>query len=70
MAPMHGQLLEILVAEGDSVAKGDKLAVLEAMKMQHEILAEVDGVVVSVAAEAGVQITADQKILEIEPSGD
>jgi geranyl-CoA carboxylase alpha subunit len=70
VAPMHGQLLEILVAEGDSVAKGDKLAVLEAMKMQHEILAEVGGVVVSVSAEAGVQITADQKILEIEPSGD
>jgi len=67
VAPMHGQLLEILVAVGDSVSKGDKLAVLEAMKMQHEILAEVDGVVTAVVAEAGVQITADQKILEIEP---
>jgi len=70
VAPMHGQLLEILVKEGDHVTKGDKLAVLEAMKMQHEILAEVDGVVASVVAEAGVQITADQKILEIDPAGD
>ena len=69
VAPMHGQLLEILVKEGDHVAKGDKLAVLEAMKMQHEILAEVDGVVASVVAEAGVQLTADQKILERDPAG-
>ncbi len=70
MAPMHGQLLEILVVAGDSVARGDKLAVLEAMKMQHEILAEVDGVVAEVMAEAGMQVTADQKILEITPSDD
>ncbi len=70
VAPMHGQLLEILVTAGDAVSKGDKLAVLEAMKMQHEILAEVDGVVAAVLAEAGVQITADQKILEITPSGE
>jgi geranyl-CoA carboxylase alpha subunit len=68
VAPMHGQLLEILVAEGDRVAKGDKLAVLEAMKMQHEIVAEVAGVVASVVVEAGIQITADQKILEIDPA--
>ena len=70
VAPMHGQLLEILVAVGDPVVRGDKLAVLEAMKMQHEILAEVDGVVAAVVAEAGVQITADQMILEIAPAHD
>jgi geranyl-CoA carboxylase alpha subunit len=67
-APMHGQLLEILVSEGDRVEIGDKLAVLEAMKMQHEILAEVAGTVVSVVAEAGTQIAADERILEIEAS--
>jgi geranyl-CoA carboxylase alpha subunit len=65
-APMHGQLLEILVCAGETVARGDKLAVLEAMKMQHEILAEVDGVVAEVVAEAGVQIAAGDRILEIE----
>ena len=66
-APMHGNLLDILVAEGDQVAKGDTLAVLEAMKMQHEILAEVDGVVASVPASPGMQVAADDLILEITP---
>ncbi len=69
-APMHGQLLEILVASGDRVRKGDKLAVLEAMKMQHEILAQVDGLVLRVVAETGAQIAADACILEIEPDGE
>lgn len=65
-APMHGQLLEVLVSAGDAVRKGDKLAVLEAMKMQHEILAEVDGFVTRVVATPGTQIAADARILEIE----
>ncbi|WP_109356001.1 acetyl-CoA carboxylase biotin carboxylase subunit [Sphingorhabdus sp. EL138] len=65
VAPMHGLLLEILVEQGAAVAKGDKLAVLEAMKMQHEILAEIDGTVETVAATAGNQIAADDLIMEI-----
>ncbi|NQV95046.1 MAG: 3-methylcrotonyl-CoA carboxylase, partial [Sphingomonadales bacterium] len=65
VAPMHGLLLEILVETGKRVAKGDKLAVLEAMKMQHEILAEIDGTVETIAATAGKQIAADDLILEI-----
>ncbi|MEP3225296.1 MAG: acetyl-CoA carboxylase biotin carboxylase subunit [Parasphingorhabdus sp.] len=65
VAPMHGLLLEILVEQGSAVAKGDKLAVLEAMKMQHEILAEIDGTVETVAATAGQQIAADDLIMEI-----
>jgi len=65
VAPMHGQLLEILVEAGASVSKGDKLAILEAMKMQHEILAEIDGTVEMVAASAGTQIAADDLIMEI-----
>ncbi len=65
VAPMHGQLLEILVEAGASVSKGDKLAVLEAMKMQHEILAEIDGTVEMIAASAGTQIAADDLIMEI-----
>jgi len=48
------------------VKKGDKIAVLEAMKMQHEILAEVDGTVNEISAKAGTQIAADDLILEIE----
>lgn len=67
-APMHGQLIEICVGSGEAVAKGDKIAVLEAMKMQHEILADIDGTVTQIAAAAGVQIAADDLIMEIEPA--
>ncbi len=66
VAPMHGALLEVLVKPGDSVAAGARLAVLEAMKMQHDILAEVDGIIADVHAEAGAQVAADDLLIEIE----
>jgi len=66
IAPMHGALLEIFVKAGDKVTKGQRLAILEAMKMQHEILAEIDGKVKAVMVEAGAQIAADTLMIEIE----
>lgn len=65
-SPMHGQLLSVAVTEGQAVAKGDRVAVLEAMKMQHEITASVTGRVVTVAASAGMQLAAGDPILTIE----
>lgn len=44
-APMPGQILELCVSNGASVNKGDKLVVLEAMKMENEIVASSSGVV-------------------------
>ena len=58
---------KIAVIVGDAVKAGDRLAVLEAMKMQHEITAEIDGTVAGIHAEAGTQIGADDLILEITP---
>jgi len=66
VAPMHGLILEVHVTEGQTVTKGDRLAVLEAMKMQHQILAEVDGVVSGVRCEAGVQVPAGDLLVEID----
>ena len=66
-APMHGQLIEILVSEGDAIVKGQKVAVLEAMKMQHEVTAQVSGKATHIAAQVGNQIALDAKIMEIEP---
>jgi geranyl-CoA carboxylase alpha subunit len=66
-APMHGRLADICVAEGAQVKKGDRLAVLEAMKMQHELVAGIDGRIARIVAKAGVQIAARDLILEIEP---
>jgi len=65
-SPMHGVLLEIFVGAGDTVSKGDRLAILEAMKMQCEILAEIDGVVTHIHAAGGAQIAAGDLIMEIE----
>jgi len=65
IAPMHGLLLEVIVAQGDNVKKGDRLAILEAMKMQHELLAEVDGVVSEITCEPGKQVAADSLLMEI-----
>jgi geranyl-CoA carboxylase alpha subunit len=63
---MHGALLEVCVSVGDQVEAGQKLAVLEAMKMHYEIEAEAAGTVVDVQAEAGKQIAADDLLFEID----
>jgi biotin carboxyl carrier protein len=63
---MHGQLLSIEVGAGAAVVKGQRIAVLEAMKMQHEITAPGDGTVVEVSAGEGKQIGAGDPIMLIE----
>ncbi len=70
VAPMHGRLLEILVTEGSPVRKGDRLAVLEAMKMQHEITARVDGVVREIFRKPGDQVAGNDRILGIDVAED
>ncbi len=67
LAPMHGALVDILVKKGDSVSKGDRLAILEAMKMQHELTAAIDGEVGEILFEAGAQVAADTLLMEITP---
>ena len=66
IAPMHGALLEVFVKRGEDVIKGQRLAIIEAMKMQHEILAEIDGKISDILVEAGTQIAADTLMIEIE----
>jgi geranyl-CoA carboxylase alpha subunit len=66
LCPMHGVVIDVFVSEGDPVEQGDKLAVLEAMKMQHEITAPATGTVTRVAARKGQQIAADELLIEIE----
>ncbi len=66
-APMHGKLVFVFVKPGDTVSKGDPVAVLEAMKMQHELTAEISGVVKDVHCDANTQIGLNDLILEIQP---
>jgi geranyl-CoA carboxylase alpha subunit len=71
ISPMHGLLLDVLVAPGDLVVKGQVLAVLEAMKMHYEITAEIDGTVIEVSAVTGNQVATDDLLIEIsEPDND
>ncbi len=67
LAPMHGLVTAVNVAVGDHVTRGQKLAVLEAMKMQHDIRADVDGVVAETPARAGVQMAADAVLVVLTP---
>ncbi|MFL2503227.1 MAG: acetyl-CoA carboxylase biotin carboxylase subunit [Luminiphilus sp.] len=65
-APMHGQLVSLLVEAEQLVEKDQRLAVFEAMKMQHEILAPVSGVVQQVNSQVGQQMAAGDVIMVIE----
>jgi geranyl-CoA carboxylase alpha subunit len=69
VAPMHGLLLEVRVAAGDTVEIGQTLAVLEAMKMHYEIVADAAGEVMEVMAVAGKQVAADDLLIEISVAG-
>jgi len=69
-APMHGHLLKLAVSEGDQVRVGDELAVVEAMKMEHRMLAEVEGIVKVLMCAEGDQVAAGAVLLEIEADTD
>ena len=55
-APMPGTVLKILVSQGDVVAKGAPLLILEAMKMEHQVVAPRDGVVASINCREGEMV--------------
>ena len=65
-APMRGRLLEVFVTVGAQVRAGDELAVLEAMKMEHVLLAPRDGVVAAIYEPAGAAIDEQQKIISLD----
>ncbi|MFM9945012.1 MAG: biotin/lipoyl-containing protein [Bacteroidia bacterium] len=63
-APMPGMVLKIMVAEGDTVKKGDSLLVLEAMKMENNIKALGDGVVSNIPIKAGDKVEKNQVLIK------
>ncbi len=68
-APMPGLVKAILVAPGQAVHEGDRLAVLEAMKMEHSLLAARDGVVAEVLVSEGAQVEAGAALVRLEDHG-
>lgn len=69
-APMHGRVLELLAAVGERVTQGQRLAVIEAMKMEHTLRAPFAGVVRQVSVSTGAQVVESAPIMVLEPVPD
>jgi len=65
VAPMTGCVLAVLAQPGERVTKGQRVVVLEAMKMQHEIVAERDGILAHIAVKPGDQVASRQLVAEL-----
>ncbi|MFW5832684.1 MAG: acetyl/propionyl/methylcrotonyl-CoA carboxylase subunit alpha [Pseudomonadota bacterium] len=68
-APMPGRVVAVAVARGDLVRKGALLVQLEAMKMEHRVIAEITGRVADVVA-TGAQVAAGDRLVELVPAED
>jgi 3-methylcrotonyl-CoA carboxylase alpha subunit len=66
-SPLPGRVVELRVKAGDAVARGDVLAVVEGMKMQHAIRAGRAGRIASVLARAGELVEAEAVLFDIDP---
>jgi len=64
-APLPGNIFKLNVKEGDSVKKGETLLIMEAMKMENNILAEFDGVVKTVKIKEGDVVLQNDILIEL-----
>ena len=69
-APMHGRLLALFVEEGQRVAQGQRVAIVEAMKMEHALAAPRAGRVAGIAAVEGAQVEQGARLMTIEDAAD
>ncbi len=65
VSPLPGVIISVDVKEGQAVKRGQKVAVIEAMKMENEILAEFDGTVTAIHVSKGDSVLEDAKIVTI-----
>jgi len=66
IAPMPGKVVELLVEENTKVKEGEPILILEAMKMQNEIIAVVAGKIKKIHVKAGDSVAKDEVLMEIE----
>jgi len=66
-APMPGKIIDVLVREGGVVQRGEPIVILEAMKMQNEILSPVNGTVIKISAKPNTNVMKDDLLVEIKP---
>jgi 3-methylcrotonyl-CoA carboxylase alpha subunit len=67
-SPLPGQVVEVSVLAGQSVAKGQRLLVMEAMKMQQPVQSPFDGTVDRVMVALGDQVTEGQTLIHVSPN--
>ena len=67
---MQGTIVQVAVSDGQAIAKGELVAVLEAMKMENRVLAHRDGVVGGIEAAAGDSVGAGAVICRIDDAPD
>lgn len=65
-APMPGKIIDVPVREGSSVLRGEAVVILEAMKMQNEILSPVNGTILKVHAKPNTNVMKDDILIEIK----
>jgi len=68
VAPMNGVIVGVHAESGDRVKRGQRIVVLEAMKMQHEICAERDGTIDQIRVKPGDQVATRQLLVELTPA--
>jgi len=68
VAPMPGKVIELRVAEGDTVRAGQVLLIMEAMKMEHTVSAPQDGTIAQITIAAGDQVDADALLIVVSES--
>ena len=66
LSPMPGRVISVDVRQGDEVTKGQKLVTLEAMKMEHSMVAPFDGLVAELAAVEGAQVSEGTMLVRVE----
>jgi len=66
ISPMPGVVLDIKVKEGDSVSEGQAVIILEAMKMENEIVSEFTGIVSAIRVKKGDTVETDTVLVEIK----
>ncbi|MFT5819607.1 MAG: biotin carboxyl carrier protein [Crocinitomix sp.] len=64
-APMPGKVIDIIVAEGDAVSKGDGILILEAMKMENVLKAEHDCTIKKILISTGISVEKAQVLIEL-----
>ena len=62
---MHGVISQVKVTNNKKVSKGETLFILEAMKMQHEVSANIDGIIKNINVDEGSQVSSGDLLLSI-----